>query len=520
MGKRKEIVVIGAGPGGLASAMMLSAQGYKVTVFENKPYIGGRTSAFSLGDYTFDWANLFSMPHILEELFEASARKLEDYVTMKEIDPMYTVAFDDFQMQATRDEQKMKETVESHFPGYGREYERFMKDSRKKLNSLFPILQAKHDSIFDYLRLKSLKALPSLDVGKSLYDVLSNYFHDDRLLLSFTFQSKYLGMSPWKCPGAFSFLSFMEYEYGIYHPIGGLNKLTEALGKVVVENGGEIHLNTGVSKLILEGKEVRGVELESGDKIVADEVVMNADFAYGISRMVGDQHRKKYTNVKLEEKDYSCSTFMIYAGVDREVPMDHHTILFAEDYRRNVEEITETFSLSDDPSIYVQNAAVTDPTLAPKGKSPLYILAPVPNNGSNIDWDKEKEGFRDLVWSQLEKKTGISDLRNSIEEEKIITPHDWEREKYIFKGATFNLAHNLNQMMYLRPHNQWKELNGLYLVGGGTHPGSGLPTIFESARITSNLIMAKHNKKERPIHEEIDHGRMLHQQEDRMTVFK
>ncbi|WP_176371474.1 hypothetical protein [Litchfieldia alkalitelluris] len=164
-----------------------------------------------------------------------------------------------------------------------------------------------------------------------MYDVLSNYFHDDRLLLSFTFQSKYLGMSPWKCPGAFSILSFMEYEYGIFHPIGGLNKLTEALGKAVIDNGGEIHLNTGViSKLILEGKEVRGVELESGDKVMADEVVMNADFAYGISRLVGEKHRKKYTNVKLEEKDYSCSTFMIYAGVDKEVPMGHHTILFAE----------------------------------------------------------------------------------------------------------------------------------------------------------------------------------------------
>ncbi|MBU9723229.1 hypothetical protein [Bacillus alkalicola] len=133
--------------------------------------------------------------------------------------------------------------------------------------------------------------------------------------------------------------------------------------------------------------------------------------------------------------------------------------------------------------------------MAPQGKSPLYILAPVPNNGSEIDWEKEKDSFRDLVWSQLEKKTGVTDLRKSVEVEKVVTPHDWEANKSIYKGATFNLAHNLKQMMYLRPHNQWKEINGLFLVGGGTHPGSGLPTIFESARITSNLIMAKHRKE-------------------------
>ncbi|MFA9557965.1 phytoene desaturase family protein [Evansella sp. AB-rgal1] len=496
--KGKKIIVVGAGPGGLAAAMILSAKGYDVQVFEKQDYIGGRTSSFSLGEYSFDLGpTFFSMPHILEEIFQSTNRNLHDYVRLKELDPMYSLAFQDVTIQATRDKHSMINTIERNFPGYGSRYEKFMNDTRKKMSMLMPILQNKHDSYGDYLSLKSLRALPSLDLGKSLYDVLSRYFEDERLLLSFTFQSKYLGMSPWKCPGAFSILSFMEYEYGIFHPLGGVNALTKAMARVVQEHGGKIYTGTGVEKIIVENNQICGVQLSNGERIDGDDVVMNADVAHGMTTLIEDDKRKKYKNIKLHKKDYSCSTFMIYAGVNQAVNLDHHTILFSNDYKKNVEQITESMELSEDPSIYIQNAAVTDSTLAPPGKSALYILAPVPNNASNIHWDTEKEAFRDLIWDQIEKKTGISDLRKSMEVEKILTPNDWEQKKHVFRGATFNLAHNLKQMMYYRPHNQVKEIKGLWLVGGGTHPGSGLPTIFESARITTKLLME--NKEQREV---------------------
>ena len=183
---------------------------------------------------------------------------------------------------------------------------------------------------------------------------------------------------------------------------------------------------------------------------------------------------------------------MIYLGIDKQYKdLPHHTIVFAEDYKKNVEEITKTLALSEDPSIYIQNPSVTDPTLAPEGKSALYILAPVPNNFSGVNWDEKQKAFRDAVLKIVEKKTGFKDLESHIEVEKIISPKQWEEDVLVYKGATFNLGHQLTQMMVLRPHNKFEELENCWLVGGGTHPGSGLPTILESSRITTKLILKR-----------------------------
>ncbi|MER2258882.1 MAG: phytoene desaturase family protein, partial [Priestia megaterium] len=299
-------------------------------------------------------------------------------------------------------------------------------------------------------------------------------------------------MSPWECPGAFSILSFMEHAYGIFHPIGGVNQLSQAMAKVVEEHQGHIHLNQGVQKLWIENKRVKGIILENGERIGADDVIINGDFAHAMTNLIDEGALKKYAVKKLEKKKYSCSTFMIYLGIDKQYKdLPHHTIVFAEDYKKNVEEITKTLALSEDPSIYIQNPGVTDPTLAPEGKSALYILAPVPNNFSGVNWDEKQKDFRDAVLKIVEKKTGFKDLESHIEVEKIISPKQWEEDVLVYKGATFNLGHQLTQMMVLRPHNKFEELENCWLVGGGTHPGSGLPTILESSRITTKLILKR-----------------------------
>ncbi|QHE51971.1 NAD(P)/FAD-dependent oxidoreductase [Pontibacillus sp. HMF3514] len=485
----KTIAIVGAGPGGLASAMMLAAQGNDVHVFEKQHVFGGRNAKLKLGDYEFDVGpTFFSMPHILEEIFEASGRKLEDYVSLRELDPMYHLKFEDQNLTMYRDPSKMKKELSEHFPGSEQGYERFMAETRKRMAALMPMLQNRHHRLIDYVRPRTLKALPQLALGKSLYDVLSQYFSDERLKLAFTFQAKYLGMSPWECPGAFSILSFMEHEYGVYHPIGGVNQISKAMAEVVEEYGGRIHLNKGVNELILNGSSVEGVELQDGSRFYADEVIMNADFAQAMSTLVKPQTLKKYSKENLSKRKYSCSTFMMYIGVNKEVDLPHHTIIFSQDYKQNVEEITKTKELSQDPSIYVHNACKTDPTLAPEGKSALYILAPVPNNFSEIDWDQKKLEYRKLILEQLEEKAGLS-IEEDIEVEKILTPKGWELDHDVYQGATFNFGHQLSQMMYFRPHNRFEELSNCWIVGGGTHPGSGLPTILESARITSNWLM-------------------------------
>ncbi|MDT9023551.1 phytoene desaturase family protein [Rossellomorea yichunensis] len=487
----KKMIVIGAGPGGLAAAMLLAGKGYDVEVYEKQTFVGGRNGAVTMDGYTFDIGPTFlSMPEIAEELFEAAGRNLHDYVDLQELSMMYELIFKDKRVQMFKDPELLSEEIERHYPGNAEGYTRFMNDTRKKMERLKPILQSPMDRYYQYISWKVLRALPQLSLGKSLYSVLSDYFTDHELRLAFTFQSKYLGMSPWECPGAFSILSFMEHEYGIFHPIGGVNQLSKAMAKVVTEHGGSIHLGRGVKKLWIEDRNVvKGIITEDGEQVSADEVIINGDFAHVMSNLVEDGVLKKYSKEKLKKKKYSCSTFMIYLGIDKQFDLPHHSILFAEDYKKNVEEITESFTLPEDPSIYIQNASVTDKTLAPPGHSTLYILAPVPNNVSGIDWTENEQMFRNLVLDAVESKTNLKNIREHIQVEKIISPHHWEVDFNIYQGATFNLGHQLTQMMALRPHNKFEELENCWLVGGGTHPGSGLPTILESARITTNMLL-------------------------------
>jgi phytoene desaturase len=259
------------------------------------------------------------------------------------------------------------------------------------------------------------------------------------------------------------------------------------MADVAKNNGADIHTNCPVKQIVTDNGVVRGVLLGSGDRIEADDVVINADFGYAMENLFEPGVLRKYTPQKLARMKISCSTFMLYLGVDYEVDLPHHTIFFADDYKKNVRDIFAG-RLTRDISFYIRNAGLTDTTLAPPGHSALYVLVPVPNTRSDIDWECEKDSFRETVLERMESRGGLKELRQHIRSEHIITPKDWEHEHNVYAGATFNLAHNVGQMIYFRPHNKFEELDHCYLAGGGTHPGSGLPTIYESGRIAANLI--------------------------------
>lgn len=492
--RNKRIIIVGAGPGGLAAAMLLASKGYSVDLFEKEKQIGGRNSFFKLGEYIFDIGPTFlMMKDVLEKIFIKSNKKLEDFVEVTKLDPMYRLKFaDGRELYPSPDKEKMKLTMENFSKGSFEGYLKYLDKEKKKYDKLIPCLSIPYGKVSHFFSKQLITAIPYLDAHTSLHGVLSRYFDDPDVRIAFTFQAKYIGMSPWTAPGTFSIISYIEHGGGIFHVKGGLNKLAFGMAEAFKQLGGRIHLNSSVKKILVENETATGVELENGKIQKADYVIINADFANAMTKHVDSLNRKKWTDENLASKDYSCSTFMIYLGVKKEFKdIAHHTILFAKDYKQNVDEITKDMRISDDISIYVQNASVTDKTLAPEGKSTIYVLVPVPNNKSKIDWDKEKQSFRDKIISTLETRGGYSGLSENIEVEKIVTPKDWQERHSVYLGATFNLAHNVGQMLYFRPHNEFEEFKNCYLVGGGTHPGSGLPTIYESGRISAELIMKR-----------------------------
>ena len=492
MGKKK-IVVIGAGPGGLTSAMILAYRGFDVTVFEKEDVVGGRNAPIKLDGYTFDTGPTFLMMNfILKDMFEEVGRNAEDYLTAKKLEPMYRLKFCDFEISPSGDKEHMRKQLSELFPGNESGYEKFLNKERVRFEKLFPCLQKPYSKILDYFCRPFLKAIPHFSLGRSMFGMLGDYFDRDDLKISFTFQSKYLGMSAWECPAAFTLVPFVEHEYGIYHVQGGLNAISLAMEKVLEEQGVTVRKNTAVKKVLVEDRGIKAVEFESGETYTADDFVVNADFSYAMTNLFRQEDLRKYKKERFDRLHFSCSIFLLYLGIDKVYHIPHHNVFFARDYKTNVDDIFKNMRLSPENSFYIQNASVSDPTLAPEGKSTIYILVPVPNNKSGIDWDAEKERFREHILNQIEARSELSDLRQHIEVEKMITPADWERDYNVYLGATFNLGHNLSQMLYLRPRNKFEEFNNCYLVGWGTHPGSGLPTIYESARISANLISEKY----------------------------
>lgn len=493
MAGRKKIAVVGAGPGGLTAAMLLASRGYDVDVYEKDDRVGGRNQSLTFDGFTFDTGPTFLMAtYLLDEMFELAGRKTKDYLDIRSLDPFYRLVYGDGrEFFPSLDRAAMRRQIEALFPGQGAGYDRYLKREARKFDALLPCLRIPYQSPADYVKPRLLKALPWLDAHVSLADVLGRYFTPEDLKISFTFQAKYLGMSPWKCPGTFSIISFLEHSTGVQHPIGGLNRISAAMAQVIAEDGGRIHLSTPVKEVVVERGRAVGLKLANGERVVADDVILNADFAYAMHNLVKPEHLSRWRPEKIARKGFSCSTFMLYLGMDKLYDVPHHSIVFAPDYRKNVGEIADSLVLSEDPSFYVQNACVTDPSLAPAGKSTLYVLVPIANNRSGIDWVKEAPRYREKVLDLMEKRAGITDVRRHIVAERMITPFDWSNRYNVHIGATFNLAHSIDQMLYFRPHNRFEEFDGCWLVGGGTHPGSGLPTIYESARISVEQILKR-----------------------------
>lgn len=300
--------------------------------------MGGRSAAPKLGEYTFDTGPTFlMMTYILEQVFNTVGRNIHDYLELFFLDPMYRLQFEDKEVFAYYDKEKMAREINEKYAEGSSGFNRFYKNEQKRYNRLMPCLSRDFSNIFDMLKPDLLKALPYFGINSSLLDVLGSYFKEDKLKLAFTFQAKYLGMSPWDCPGGFTIIPYVEHHFGMNHVKGGLNQICHAMAKVVEEEGGTIRLATPVASMLAAGRMIQGVCLADGSKEQFDYVVMNADFAYAMTNLVNGQKLQKYRPERLAGMDYSCSTFMLYLGLDTIYNLPHLSIIFSSNYEEKRE---------------------------------------------------------------------------------------------------------------------------------------------------------------------------------------
>ncbi|HZH03100.1 MAG TPA: phytoene desaturase family protein [Myxococcaceae bacterium] len=488
MGGRFKVAVVGAGVGGLSAAARLARQGYEVTVYEKASGPGGRCGRVAFDGFSFDAGpTILLMPEVIAETFAACGRRMEDYLDLIRCDPNYRATFPDGTGVTLCSElTAMGRELERVEPGSFRRYLEFLALGRHQYQtSLERFVGRNYDGVLGFFSPASLKKVVEIRAHRKMYAEVSRYFRDERLRACFSFQTMYLGISPYESPAVYGLLPFTELAVGIWFPRGGLYQLPVALERLARELGVRIHYRSSVAKVVVAHGRAEGVQLASGEVVQADAVLCNADLPWAYRNLLGPGEGAPPA---LDRLKYTSSGYMMYLGVrDLDPKFLHHNVFFGEGYRQSFEDIFKHYRLPQDPSFYVNVPSRTDPTLAPPGKDAVYVLVPVPHQHPSMDWAVEGPKVRRHVFDRL-KALGFGDLESRVEAEKTFTPDDWQAGFNLEKGSAFGLSHHFFQIGPFRPPNQDRKLRNLFFVGASTQPGTGLPTVMVSARLVVERI--------------------------------
>lgn len=492
MSNKPTAIVIGAGIGGIATAARLAKNGYEVTVLEKNETPGGRANQIIRDGHRFDIGpTLFLMPEVWEETFAAIGERMSDHLDLKRIDPTYKVHFDDgLRLELTSNIgemqtqlEKVEKTAFIGFLNYIAEGGKHYKISLEKF------VGRNFFNIFEYFSLSNLPLIFQLKALGKHYKNTGRFFKDERLKAAFTFQNMYLGLSPYDAPATYSLLQYTELAEGVWYPMGGMYAGIQSLTKIAEKLGVKFVYNSPVKKIKVGKGKVESVETSDDKLWPADIFVGNADLPYIYDKLLPDRAEAKKL---IDEKLYTCSTIMFYWGVDKQYPqIAHHNVFLGGDYKASFDQIFNDHTLPEVPSFYVHAPARTDPAAAPKGQDTLYVLVPVGHLDARFaqDWDALVNRARETVFNRLVNEMGVTDLKAHIKFEIVYQPKVWKERFNLEKGAAFGLSHNFWQVGFLRPHNRHKKYRNLYFAGASTHPGTGLPIVLLSARLTTERIL-------------------------------
>jgi len=487
--RRRHAVVIGSGFGGLAAAVRLGARGYRVSVLEKLGTPGGRANVFRQDGFTFDAGpTIVTAPFLFEELWQLCGRTLADDVELRAVSPFYRIRFDDGEhFDYSGDPAAMRAEVARLSPADVEGYERFLELSEAIFKKGFVELgHVPFDKLTDMLKIAP--DLVRLQSWRSVYGLVSRYIKDDRLRHIFSYHPLLVGGNPFTASGIYCLIAFLERRWGVHFAMGGTGQLVTGLVDLIRGQGGTVRMKAGVAEILVDAGKVTGVSLESGEIIDTDVVVSNADSAMTYRSLIKPEHRRRWTDKRIEKARYSMSLFVWYFGTNRRFEdVQHHTILMGPRYRELLHDIFERKVLADDFSLYLHRPTKTDTSLAPSGCDAFYVLSPVPHNDSGIDWSVMAEVFRARIAKYLED-TMLPGLESCVVTSRMVTPDDFEHRLSSFKGAAFGLEPILTQSAWFRPHNRSEDIEGLYLVGAGTHPGAGLPGVLSSAKVLDSIV--------------------------------
>jgi phytoene desaturase len=487
--RRPHAIVIGAGFGGLAAAVRLGARGYRVTVLEKLDQPGGRAYAYRQDGFTFDAGpTIITLPFLFEELWALCGKRMSDHVRLVQTDPFYRLLFDDgSHFECSGDPARMRAEVARLSPGDLAGYDRFLELSEKIYRFAFEELgQIPFSSFTPMLKAGPRFALNRAD--QSVFRFVSQMFKDPRLRIAFSFHPLFIGGNPLDATRLYALVSYLEGRWGVHFAMGGTFALVQGLVDLIKGQGGQLLCNTPVDEILIDGARATGVRLQDGRTLPAAVVVSNADAPYTYRRLIKPQHRRRWTDAKIDRARYSMGLVVWYFGTKRRYDdVAHHSILLGPRYEGLLRDIFHKKILAQDFSLYLHRPTATDPSLAPPGCDSFYVLSPVPNLEAETDWTTKAEPYRQAIEARLSEKL-LPDLKNQIVSSHLVTPLDFQDRLNSIKGAAFSLEPVLLQSAWFRPHNKSEDIDGLYLVGAGTHPGAGVPGVLSSARILDQLV--------------------------------
>jgi phytoene desaturase len=490
---RPKAVVIGSGFGGLAAAIRLSAKGYDVEVFEKLEAAGGRASVFKQDGFTFDAGpTIITAPFLLEELWALCGRKFKDDIDLRAMDPFYRIRFHDGSwFDYSGNDAAMRREIARFAPDDLPGYTRFLADAELCKTLGFEGLGSiAFDTLLDLMR--AIPSFARMGAWRSIYSLVARHIKNDKLRVVLSFHPLLIGGNPFSVTCAYALINSLERTWGVHSAIGGTGAIVQGLVKLLHKRGVPIHYNAPVVKIRIANRKAVGIELESGEYRAADLVVSNADTAWTYKHLVAPEHRSHWSDSKIDKGRYSMGLFVWYFGTSRQYPnVPHHMMVLGQRYKELLNDIFKRHVLAEDFSLYLHRPTATDPSLAPHGCDTFYALSPVPHLDSGTDWTQFAETYRASIARALEQSV-LPDLSRHIVTSKIMTPQDFKDRLWSYKGAGFGLEPLLLQSAWFRPHNRSEDIQGLYVVGAGTHPGAGVPGVLMSAKALETVVPNAH----------------------------